>query len=184
MNFCSNCGHGPLTLECPLGDTRPRMVCKACGTIHYQNPKIVCGCLPFYKDKILLGKRGIEPRLGKWNLPAGFMENGETLKQGAMREVWEETRAEVSIERLHTIYNITHVNQVYFLFLARLERPVFKANDETLDVRLFGMDEIPWSELAFYSNSFALKRYLADPHYQGVHHGDNEAYQALLAQEA
>lgn len=183
LNFCSNCGHGPLVVEQPQGDNRLRSVCKQCAMVHYQNPKIVCGCLPFYKGKLLLGKRGIEPRAGKWNLPAGFMENGETLEKGARREVWEETRAKVTLERLHTVYNITHVNQVYFLFLAQLEEPIFEAGDETLEARLFDLDEIPWSELAFYSNHFALRRYLADPYYLGVHHGDNETYLAELASE-
>lgn len=111
------------------------------------------------------------------------MENGETLQAGAAREVLEETGAEVIIERLHTIYNITHVNQVYFLFLARLEQPIFEARDETLAVRLFELEEIPWSELAFYSNIFALKQYIANPTYEGVHYGDNEVYRALLAEE-
>lgn len=183
LDFCSHCGHGPLTLEQPQGDTRLRAVCKQCSIVHYQNPKIVCGCLPFYKDKVLLGRRGIELQQGYWNLPTGFMENGETLQAGAAREVREETGAEVVIEYLHTIYNITHVHQVYFLFLARLEQPIFEARDETLEVRLFDLDEIPWSELAFYSNIFALKQYIAQPTYAGVHHGDNEVYRALFAQD-
>ncbi|MFK7797515.1 MAG: NUDIX hydrolase [Aureispira sp.] len=176
MNFCSQCGHGPLLYKIPAGDTRARFICSNCETIHYQNPKIVCGCLVFHEQKVLLGKRDIEPRRGKWNLPAGFMENGETVMQGATREVWEEMRAKVIIERLHTVYNINHVNQVYFLFLAKLDEPNFAAADETTEVRLFDVDEIPWKDLAFYSNHFALKRYLADPNFKGVHHGNNEVY--------
>ena len=183
MNFCSQCGHGPLLYQIPVGDTRNRFICSNCKTIHYQNPKIVCGCLVFHEEKVLLGKRDIEPRRGKWNLPAGFMENGETVMQGAAREVWEEMRAKVTIDRLHTVYNISHVNQVYFLFLARLDEPNFAAADETTEVRLFDLDEIPWKELAFYSNHFALKRYLADPNFQGVHHGNNEVYMLKVQEE-
>ncbi|WP_407655353.1 NUDIX hydrolase [Aureispira anguillae] len=176
MNFCSNCGHAPLTYKQPVGDYQQRYVCDNCGVIHYQNPKIICGCLAFYEGKILLGKRDIEPRKGKWNLPAGFMENNETVKEGAAREVWEEVQARVKIKQLHTIYNLMHVNQVYFLFVAELVEPVFAAGDETSDVRLFDLDEIPWEELAFHSNAFALKQYIKNPNYQGVHHGDNRSY--------
>ncbi|WP_052594390.1 NUDIX hydrolase [Aureispira sp. CCB-QB1] len=176
MNFCNNCGHSPLEYKQPEGDNRVRYICSNCEVVHYQNPKIVCGCLVFYEGKILLGKRGIEPRMGKWNFPAGFMENHETVKEGAAREVWEEVRAKVEIERLHTVYNILHVNQVYFLFLAKLTEPIFGAAEETSDVRLFAMDEIPWDDLAFHSNVFALEQYIKDPSYKGVHHGDNRAY--------
>jgi ADP-ribose pyrophosphatase YjhB (NUDIX family) len=127
-----------------------------------------------------LAKRGIEPRKGKWNLPAGFMENGETVKEGALREVWEETRAKVTLQQLHTVYNILHVDQVYLIFLAHLERPEFEPSDETTDVRLFSFDEIPWGDLAFHSNHFTLRRYLQHPTFEGVHHGNNAAYMAEL----
>lgn len=183
MKFCSQCGHAPLLYQVPAGDTRSRFVCPNCGVVHYQNPKMVCGCLVFHEQKVLLGRRDIEPRKGKWNLPAGFMENGETVMQGAAREVWEETRAKVTIDRLHTIYNIHHVNQVYFLFLATLDDVNFSAGDETTEVRLFDIDAIPWEDLAFYSNHFALRRYLADPNFQGVHHGDNAQYMSEIASD-
>lgn len=176
MNFCSNCGHSPLEFKQPCGDNRQRYVCDNCNVVHYQNPKIVCGCLAFYEDKLLLCKREIEPRKGKWNLPAGFMENSETIKQGAAREVWEEAQARVEIIRLHTIYNILHVDQVYFLFLAKLTEPVFGAGDETSDAQLFGLDEIPWDDLAFHSNVFAIKSYIENPDFEGVHHGHNADY--------
>lgn len=176
MNFCSNCGHSPLAYKQPIGDTLQRYVCEQCGMVHYQNPKIICGCLPFYEGKILLARRAIEPRLGKWNLPAGFMENNETLKEGAAREVWEEVQARVQIEYLHTVYNILHVNQVYFLFVAQLTEPVFGAGDETSDVQLFDLKDIPWDDLAFHSNIFALKEYIKDPSSKRVHHGDNRSY--------
>lgn len=176
MNFCSNCGHSPLEHRQPVGDNRARHTCPNCAVVHYQNPKIICGCLVIYEDKILLGKRGIEPRAGKWNVPAGFMENDETVKEGAAREVWEEVRAKVEIQQLHTIYNILHVNQVYFLFLAKLTTPIFEAAEETAEVRLFGLDEIPWKDLAFHSNVFSIEQYIKNPNFKGVHHGDNRAY--------
>ncbi|CAA6798975.1 MAG: FAD pyrophosphatase (EC [uncultured Aureispira sp.] len=176
MNFCSNCGHSPLEERAPAGDNRARIICPNCGIVHYQNPKIVCGCLVIYEGKVLLGKRGIEPRKGKWNVPAGFMENHETVKEGAAREVWEEVRAKVEIQQLHTVYNILHVNQVYCLFLATLTTPVFEAAEETAEVRLFGLDEIPWDDLAFHSNVFSLEKYIENPDFKGVHYGDNRAY--------
>lgn len=176
MNFCSNCGNSPLEYKQPIGDNRDRFVCPNCHLIHYQNPKIICGCLAFYENKLLLCKRDIEPRKGTWNLPAGFMENGETLKQGASREVWEEAQARVEIQYLHTIYNILHTDQVYFLFLAKLTEPVFGAGDETSDTKLFDLNEIPWKELSFHSNIFAIKNYIKNPKFVGIHHGDNGAY--------
>lgn len=112
MKYCSSCGHHPLAHAVPEGDNRLRYVCDNCRIIHYQNPKIVVGCLVFHEGKILLGQRGINPCKGMWNLPAGFMENSETVKEGAKREVREEVKAEVEIIRLHTIYNVLHVNQV------------------------------------------------------------------------
>ena len=173
MNNCSNCGYSPLDFRSPAGDKHKRFVCNNCQMIHYQNPKIICGALVFYKEKVLLCKRSIEPRKGKWNLPAGFMENNETLKQGAAREALEEANADIEIERLHTIYDVVHVNQVYFLFLARLKEPVFSAGEETLEAQLFDLDEIPWDELAFQSNIFALQQYMANSSFPGVYHGDS-----------
>lgn len=176
MNYCSNCGHSPLDYKCPEGDIHQRFVCGNCEVIHYQNPKIICGALAFWEGKVLLCKRSIEPRKGKWNLPAGYMENNESLKQGAAREVWEEANARIEILQLHTVFNIMHVNQVYFLFLAKLTEPVFSAGEETTEAALFGLDEIPWKELAFHSNVFALKEYIKNPVFKGVHHADNFKY--------
>jgi NADH pyrophosphatase NudC (nudix superfamily) len=90
MNFCSQCG-GPVVLKVPADDERPRYVCPSCGTIHYQNPKLVVGCIPVWEDQILMCRRNIEPRKGYWTLPAGFLENGETTAAGARRETLEET---------------------------------------------------------------------------------------------
>lgn len=148
MKFCSNCA-SPLDRLIPDGDTLPRYVCTECGTIHYQNPKIVAGCIPVWEDRILMCKRAIEPRYGKWTLPAGFMENGETVAQAASRETIEEAEARVVDLELYGLFNITHVNQVYIMFRGNLEEPSFAAGPESLDVRLITADEIPWGELAF-----------------------------------
>jgi ADP-ribose pyrophosphatase YjhB (NUDIX family) len=147
---------------------------------HYQNPKIVCGAIPLWENKVLLCRRAIEPRVGKWNLPAGYMENKETLKEAALREVWEEANARIEIKKLHTVFNIRHVNQVYFLFLAQLIEPEFSNGIETLETRLFGFDEIPWEDLAFPSNIFALKQYIQNPIAQEVHHADNLSFRKGL----
>jgi ADP-ribose pyrophosphatase YjhB (NUDIX family) len=169
MNFCSNCGSSQIGFEIPDGDTKPRYICGACGTIHYQNPKVVVGTLPIFENKILLCKRGIEPRLGMWNLPAGFMENGETMPEGARRETWEEAGIEVEIDRVHTIYHVVHINQVLVFFLAKLPHLDFEAGIESIEVKLFESHQIPWNELAFPVNRFILEKYLENPHFEGVH---------------
>jgi len=176
MNYCSHCGHHPLRFEIPKGDNRPRHLCDKCHRIHYLNPKIVAGCLALFDNKVLLCKRAIEPRKGYWNLPAGFMENKETVIEAAQREVWEEANAKVDIVQLQSVYNIMHYNQVYFLFLAKLRSEDFRAAQETTEAKLFALDEIPWEQLAFQSNVFALKKYIEVPHFKGVHHGDNRLY--------
>ncbi len=161
MKFCSHCGHG-VSLRIPEGDNLPRFICDHCGTIHYQNPNIVTGCLPVYEDKILLCKRAIEPRHGYWTLPAGFMENQETLEQAAMRESAEEAYANVEIEQLYTVFSLPHVNQVYIMFRARLLDENFKPGIESLEVKLFSEDEIPWDDLAFRTIHYTLKYFFED----------------------
>ncbi|PTR15163.1 MULTISPECIES: NUDIX hydrolase [unclassified Nitrosospira] len=158
MNYCSLCGTR-VELRVPEGDTLPRYVCTACGIIHYQNPKIVVGCIPEWEDKVLLCVRAIEPRRGLWTLPAGFMENAETLAQGAARETLEEANARVNIGNLYSIYNLPHIDQVHVLFRARLLDLDFKPGIESLDVRLFSESEIPWDTLAFRVIREPLKRY-------------------------
>jgi ADP-ribose pyrophosphatase YjhB (NUDIX family) len=169
MNFCSNCGAPEIILSIPQGDNKKRHVCEKCDTIHYQNPKIIVGCIPVFEDKILLAQRNIQPQKGLWNLPAGFMENGETLEQGATREVLEETGAKVTIERLFAIYNIPHFNQVFMMFLARMSDSFFEAGVESGDIQFFSKNEIPFDRLAFKSNVFTLEKYLNQPDYQSVH---------------
>ena len=124
MNFCNNCGARVERLI-PPGDNLPRFVCARCGTIHYENPKIVVGCIPEWEKGILLCRRAIEPRHGLWTVPAGFMENGETTAQGALRETLEEANARVEMLGLYALFNIPHINQVYMLFRARPARSRF-----------------------------------------------------------
>ena len=162
MNYCSHCGSADLAFKTPTGDNRPRFMCAACQTIHYQNPKIVAGCLPIYGTKVLLCKRAIEPRRGYWNIPSGYLENGETLEAGAAREVYEEAVAKVTDQRLHTVYSIPHINQVYVHFLAELVDGAFAVGEESLECRLFEEEEIPWAEIAFSSSVYSLKRFFAD----------------------
>jgi ADP-ribose pyrophosphatase YjhB (NUDIX family) len=161
MKFCSNCG-APVTLGVPPGDTLPRHVCAACHTIHYQNPRMVVGCIAEWEDKVLLCRRAIEPRYGLWTVPAGYMENGETTFQGAIRETAEEANARVEIGPLYALYNIPHINQVYILFRARLLDPDVKAGAETLEVKLCAEHEIPWKGIAFASVRNTLTHYYED----------------------
>jgi ADP-ribose pyrophosphatase YjhB (NUDIX family) len=161
MKFCSNCG-APVQLRVPAGDTLPRHVCDACHTIHYQNPRMVVGCIPEWEDRILLCRRAIEPRHGLWTVPAGYMENGETTFQGALRETLEEANARVEIGPLYALYNIPHINQVYILFRGRLLDLDVSPGAETLEVRLFAENEIPWDGIAFASVRNTLTHYYQD----------------------
>lgn len=161
MNFCSACG-GNVTLTVPVDDNRLRHICDACGMVHYQNPKIVTGAIITWEDKILLCKRAIEPRSGLWTVPAGYMENGETTYQGALRETWEEARANIEIDDLYATVNLPHISQVYMLFRARLQDLDFAPGEESLEVELFAEDEIPWDQLAFPMVSEALKLFFAN----------------------
>jgi ADP-ribose pyrophosphatase YjhB (NUDIX family) len=119
MKYCSQCGD-PVSHIVPEGDNRPRYVCTSCKTIHYQNPKVVAGCLPFFEDKVLLCKRAIAPRKGYWTLPAGYLENGETTSQGALRETIEEANANVELLDLYTLFSLPHISQIYMFYRARL----------------------------------------------------------------
>jgi len=161
MNFCSHCG-ARVAFRIPEGDTLPRYVCDQCSTIHYQNPKMVVGCIPEWEDKVLLCRRAIEPRYGKWTLPAGFMENGETAGEGASRETLEEAGARVEVGDLYTFINLPHIDQVYVMFRARLLDLDYAAGTESLEVRLFEESEIPWEELAFRTVSTTLQHFFDD----------------------
>ena len=161
MKYCSSCG-ASVSLRVPDGDNRERFVCTRCETIHYQNPKIVAGCIPEWNGKILLCRRAIEPRYGLWTLPAGFMENGETTEQAAMRETREEACARVNISALYSIFSIPHISQVYMLFRGELENGEYSAGTESLDCDLFGESDIPWDDLAFPVVRETLQRYFRD----------------------
>jgi len=158
MNFCSNCG-SRVALRIPPGDHLPRFVCDSCDTIHYQNPRVVVGCVPEHEGRILICKRAIEPRLGYWTIPAGFMENGESLQQGAARECYEEALADVEIGSLLALVSILGANQVHAFFRAKLRTPSFGAGPESLEVKLFRWDEIPDADLAFPTTRWALAHY-------------------------
>lgn len=161
MKYCSNCGKEVVRMI-PEGDNKERYVCLHCNTIHYQNPKIIVGTIPIYEDSILLCKRGIDPKYGKWTIPAGFLELGERAEIGAMRETFEEANARVEIINLHAIYSIPQIGQVYLLFLARLTDLEFSPGHETLVTQLYSIHEIPWDEIAFTAVEFALKTYIDD----------------------
>lgn len=161
MKFCSQCGSA-ITEMIPEGDNRTRFVCGSCNTIHYQNPRIVAGCPPVWEDHVLLCRRAIEPRHGYWTLPAGFMENGETVQQAAERETLEEACAKVTDLQLYTIFDLPHINQVYMFFRAELVDKSFCAGVESLEVGLFRQADIPWSGLAFPTVGRTLEYFFAD----------------------
>lgn len=161
MKYCSHCS-ATVEFIIPQGDSLPRYVCTQCNIIHYQNPKMVVGCIPEWEDKILLCRRAIEPRLGWWTLPAGFMENNETLAQAAARETLEEANARVEIGDLYAVYSLPHISQVYFLFRARLLDLDFKPGIESLDVKLMSEHEIPWQEMAFRVIHDPLQQYFKE----------------------
>ena len=146
----------------PAGDHLPRYVCDACGAVHYQNPRLVVGCVPEHDGQILLCRRAIEPRRGFWTVPAGFMENGETLQQAAARESREEALVEVEIGSLLAIVHVLHAHQVHVFFRATMSTPEHGAGDESLETALVRPEEIPWDDLAFPSTEFSLRRYLED----------------------
>jgi len=161
MKYCSNCGER-VTSRIPEGDDRKRYVCDNCRMIHYQNPKVVVGCIPEYEGQILLCKRSIEPRYGFWTVPAGFLENGETVSDGAKREALEEAEARVEILSLYTVFNLTEINQVYLLFRSRLLDLDFGAGEESLEVKLYQEAEIPWDAMAFMAIKESLRLYFMD----------------------
>ena len=149
-------------LKVPAGDNRLRHVCGSCGCIHYQNPKIVTGVIPEWEGRVLLCRRAIEPRYGFWTVPAGFMENGESAHEGAAREAMEEANARIDIRGLYTLFNLTHINQVYMLYRGQLIDLDFGPGEESLEVRLFSREELPWSELAFQVVCTTLRFYFED----------------------
>ena len=161
MKFCSVCGSLNVK-KIPEGDNRERYCCENCGAIHYSTPKIIVGTVSVKEDSILLCKRGIEPRYGKWTLPGGFLENGETVSEGAFRETFEETNTKVEMGELYAIFNVPQINQVYMLYLAEVIKDDYSSTSESLDVKLFNEKEIPWDELAFPFVPIVLRKFFSD----------------------
>ncbi len=150
---------GPVIERIPHGDDRLRLMCGDCGFVNYVNPRIIVGAVPLYDGQVLLARRAIEPRKNYWTIPAGFLEVGETVEAGAVRETWEEARARIKTEGLLGLYNIAAIGQLYIVYRARMLSPDFAAGPESLEVKLFRWDDIPWSELAFPSVRWALQDY-------------------------
>ena len=161
MKFCSACG-APVVWRIPHDDSRPRFVCTACNMIHYQNPNLVVGSIPVWEEQILLCRRAIEPRYGLWTLPGGFMENGESTGNAAIRETQEEAHADIELGDLFSMYSLPYINQVHLLFCAKLLNLNFSAGEESLEVRLFSEADIPWNEIAFRPIKLSLESYFAD----------------------
>lgn len=165
MKFCSECAH-PVSLLIPPDDNRPRYVCEQCGTIHYQNPKMVIGSIPVWERNgetlVLLCRRAIEPRYGYWTLPAGFMENDETTGEAALRETQEEAGARVELHDLFSLLNVPHVHQVHMFYRATLLDLDYQAGTESLEVQLFSEAEIPWDDIAFPTVNHTLRLFFSD----------------------
>lgn len=158
MNFCSQCGD-KVTFVIPEGDHRERHVCPSCDTIFYDNPRVIAGTLPVYQNKILICKRGIEPRADYWTIPGGFLENGESLSDGALRETLEESCAHVVNQQLLSIISLPSVNQIHCFYLSKMDKPDFEVTPESTEIRLVSLDEIPWQEIAFKTVEQTLRHY-------------------------
>ena len=175
MKYCSNCGSKVNFIDVE-DDHRPRFVCDSCDTVHYQNPNVVVGSIPIWEGKILLARRGISPRSGFWNLPAGFLENHETVEQGAERELYEETEAKIQNLQLFTVYSVPRINQIHIYYRAELTSAHWALTPESTEIKLCNQSDIPWDEIAFPSTLFVLERYVEDLEKGsfGVHQGHFE----------
>ncbi len=162
IKHCRDCGSAVSYRLPDDGDTKHRAICTACDTIHYENPLNVVGTVPYFGDRVLLCLRNIEPRRGKWTLPAGFMELGETAAQGAARETDEEAGAHFEIEGLFSVLSVPRVGQVHMFYRARLLNERFDPGPETIEARLFAENEIPWDDIAFRTVRETLLRYFDD----------------------
>ena len=159
---CKNCGNTAAYRVPDDGDTRERAICPECHTIHYEKPLNVVGTVPVWQDKVLLCKRNIEPRWGKWTLPAGFMELNETTAQGAARETDEEAGAKFEMQALFSIMNVPRVGQVHLFYRAQLLSDQFAPGHETIEARLFAEEDIPWDDIAFRTVKTTLECFFAD----------------------
>lgn len=161
IQHCRVCG-AATEYRVPADDNRERAVCTACGEIHYENPLNVVGTVPVFGERVLLCRRAIEPRHGFWTLPAGFMELGETVAEGARRETDEEAGAQVELEGLFSVLNVVRVGQVHLFYRARMLSEHLAPGPETLEARLFREDEVPWDELAFRTVRRTLELFFED----------------------
>ncbi|KLV10019.1 MULTISPECIES: NUDIX hydrolase [Photobacterium] len=160
IRYCSQCGADAIRQQQPPGDTHLRPVCQQCGHVIYQNPTVIAGCIIEHQGKFLLGRRAIEPMAGKWSIPAGFMENGETVEQAAAREVLEETGAKVDLLSPYSIFSVPQMNQVYIIFRARFDGFVQPFGDETAELAFMAKDEVPWHHLTYPAIGQILSRYI------------------------
>jgi ADP-ribose pyrophosphatase YjhB (NUDIX family) len=162
-SFCTHCGHA-LRRQWLDAEQRERLVCSACGGIHYQNPRILVAGIVEHDGRLLMCKRAVPPSVGGWTPPAGFMELDETLEEAAAREIREETGVvvEPAALDLHMLSSIPWTGEVYVSFRAKVTSPVLSPGPESLDARFFAEDEIPWGELAFKETAGYLKIYLRD----------------------
>ncbi len=174
MRYCLQCGSDRIDTRIPEGDNRPRLVCASCNFIHYLNPKNVAGCILEWEGRILLCRRGIEPRYGLWTVPAGFMEIGETTTEAAARETLEEARANALDLRLYAMFSLPHISQVYMLYRGVLAEGQHAPGEETLETGLYREADIPWEDIAFPVMTESLKLYFKDQRAGAfaVHTGD------------
>lgn len=165
---------GPSVKRIPEGDDRPRLTCLDCGYIAYENPKVIVGAVCVWEDKVLLCKRAIEPRLGWWTIPAGFLELNETFAEGAAREAWEEALTRIHVTGVLGIYEIPRISQVYVVHKAEMITPEFAPGPESAEVKLLDWSDIPWDDLAFPSVTWALKHYRAGGETVFIRHPEPE----------
>jgi len=161
MKYCSNCGMR-VVRRVPYGDHVPRYVCDHCQTVHYDNPRVIVGCIAEWNGRILLCRRSIEPRRGYWTVPAGFMENGESSVEGALRETWEESGTRIELEGLYSVFDIPEIHQVYLIYRGHLLSPKYNPGSESMDVRLMKPMEIPWDQLTYPAVGSILERYIRE----------------------
>lgn len=160
--FCSQCGTSGLTRCVPNGDTHERLTCTDCGHIHYLNPKIIAGCIIEQHGRYLLCQRAIPPRAGTWTLPAGFMENGETTEQAALREVWEETGVRAEIVSPYSIFSVPRISEVYIIFRAQALEITGQFGPETTQYQFFAPEDIPWDSIYYPAIRQILERYIEE----------------------
>lgn len=176
IKYCKNCGSAVVYRLPDDGDTKERAICTVCNTVHYENPLMVVGTLPVWGEQVLLCKRNIEPRLGKWTLPAGFMELNETAAEGAARETTEEAGAQFEMQELFTVLSVPRIGQVHLFYRAKLLSDQFDPGFETSEARLFNEQDIPWEDLAFRTVKVTLERYFFERH-----HGQYSVHQLDIA---